>query len=126
MITLYRAYDGETLLYIRQSADPAKRAKVHRRHSAWCTPDTRFVLGDTYTDRKDALAAETAAIAAEGPQHNITGARPSLDTSAEYRAAVQAAVNSAPPLTPQQQERLRRILADAPVAPELVIGGATR
>ena len=43
-----------------------------------------------------------------------------------YLAHVQAAVNSAPPLGPEQQERLRRILTTAPVAPELVNGGAPR
>jgi hypothetical protein len=62
-----------------------------------------------------------------GTDHPRTREAREAFKSEQYLARVQAAVASAPPLTPEQREQLRAILTTAPVVPELAeIGGATR
>jgi uncharacterized protein (DUF2267 family) len=60
-----------------------------------------------------------------GTNHPTTREARAAFESERYLAAVQAAVASAPPLTPQQREQLRAILATTPVADLAEIGGAT-
>ncbi|MFG3492981.1 GIY-YIG nuclease family protein [Streptomyces sp. NPDC047972] len=70
---LYRMYDAaDLLLYIGITCNPAQRWDHHRTSSAWWPQAVRKEL-TTFPDRASALAAESAAILAEEPKHNITG-----------------------------------------------------
>jgi len=109
VITLYRAYSADDeLLYIGISANVTKREKAHRYSSEWCTTDVRFVPGETFVERKDARAAEKAAIRAELPSCNIDGVD-HMNTP-EHLAYIKAVVDAAPPLSDAQRTKLAALL----------------
>ena len=69
---LYRMFDaGRALLYIGVSNNFGYRWKQHASAQSWW-PEVQRQTVEWYPNRKDAEAAEVAAIKAEGPRHNIT------------------------------------------------------
>lgn len=69
---VYRLYDAEgTLLYIGSAYDPDEREAVHR-HTVW--GQLIACRSDKWHDSRElAYAAETEAIRAEAPRHNVIG-----------------------------------------------------
>lgn len=68
---LYRMFDaGEALLYIGISKDFGSRWKQHAKQQSWWG-DVESQTIKWHPSRELAKAAETAAIAAEGPIHNL-------------------------------------------------------
>jgi predicted GIY-YIG superfamily endonuclease len=75
---VYRLYDAEgTLLYIGSAYDPADRSKQHRAKAWW--PQVTRREDEWHPSRWTAYTAETQAIQAEKPRHNVMG-------TAAYRA----------------------------------------
>jgi hypothetical protein len=73
---LYRIYgDADLLLYIGISDDFGRRWRQHAKKQPWW-PERRWMTVDWYDSRAEAEDAETAAIKAEGPVHNIVHAVP--------------------------------------------------
>lgn len=67
---VYRLYDGqEALLYVGMSFDLAARMAGHAARSPWWGDVARKTM-QWYPTRREASAAETAAIAAERPRYN--------------------------------------------------------
>lgn len=70
LTTLYRLFDGDgQLLYVGTSVDPQNRWEQHAREKLWWSSVARATV-EWYPDRTSAMAAELAAIKAEGPLHN--------------------------------------------------------
>ncbi|MDT9689412.1 GIY-YIG nuclease family protein [Streptomyces sp. P9(2023)] len=70
--TLYRMYDeAGQLLYIGVTCNTAQRWDSHRALSPWW-PLVASKKLTVYPDRRSALMAETAAIRAEAPAHNVS------------------------------------------------------
>jgi predicted GIY-YIG superfamily endonuclease len=68
---LYRFYGiNDELLYIGITANIGSRLKQHSKAKPWWT-DVHHITLEHYEDRAKVLAAETAAIIAERPRHNI-------------------------------------------------------
>lgn len=81
---LYRHFDKDgALLYVGISLNAVQRLAQHRDASHWFA-DIASVKVEWFADRKEALAAERAAITAENPQHNLY--RPTVKEVAESRA----------------------------------------
>lgn len=72
-VPLYRAFaeDG-TLLYVGITMELSGRFTTHFAESQWI-PDVRRLSVEWLPSRLSALAAETAAIVAERPLHNVAG-----------------------------------------------------
>jgi predicted GIY-YIG superfamily endonuclease len=70
---VYRIFNHDgRLIYIGASYDPEARIKVHRREQSW----GHEIASHTevwYPTRREALAAEHRAIAAENPDYNVVG-----------------------------------------------------
>ena len=87
---VYRLYGAnDVLLYVGASWSPKFRWEQHQTHKHWAHLVVRRTE-EWYPDRRSALAAETAAIAAENPVHDSSwrhsqiGERPEwLDLSGE-------------------------------------------
>lgn len=72
MSILYRAFDADgRLLYVGITKNFAAREAQHRSTSAWYGEVATWTR-EEFSHRDDAVAAETAAIAAEHPVHNVT------------------------------------------------------
>lgn len=70
---LYRLFDaGGTLLYVGVTRDIPVRFAQHKIYKPWWPQVARKTM-TWYGSRTEAVAAETAAIADEGPLHNIAG-----------------------------------------------------
>lgn len=70
---LYRFYDAaDRLLYVGITGDPADRWARHAAEKPWW-PDVARHSVEWLPSREVALAAEAAAIVAEGPLHNVAG-----------------------------------------------------
>jgi len=78
------------------------------------------VKSHTSRASRKAQARLAVAIRDHGAEHSTTREARAAFESERYLAAVAAAVNNAPPLGPEQRERLRAILSTIPVggAPE--------
>lgn len=75
---LYRHFDaGGCLLYVGVSENLARRDVEHRSTKAWFDKIARTETA-WFPSRKDALAAEIAAIAADRPAHNRINRRSAL------------------------------------------------
>lgn len=70
-MTVYRVFDGETLLYVGCSMRGAERIPQHSG-KPWWTRATRVEL-EHFTARRDALDAERRAIWTERPEFNLAG-----------------------------------------------------
>jgi predicted GIY-YIG superfamily endonuclease len=81
---LYRHFDKDgALLYVGVSLSAVHRLAQHRDASHWYA-EIASVKIERFTDRKEALTAERAAITAENPRHNLY--RPSVKEVARTRA----------------------------------------
>lgn len=89
---LYRIYDGDgLLLYIGISKDFGRRWKDEARDFSWWDEHRRMTV-DWYDSRKEAEAAETAAIKTEWPRYNkvhavrerLSGPEPILTSHGTY------------------------------------------
>jgi hypothetical protein len=60
------------LLYVGAAIDPVRRLKQHHGRSRWYPHIARIDV-EWHSNKKDAKAAEQAAILAENPEFNITG-----------------------------------------------------
>lgn len=70
---VYRCFDaGDVLLYIGVSKDFGARWRRHAAEKHWWPEVVRQAI-DWHPDEASAYAAETAAISAESPRHNIAG-----------------------------------------------------
>lgn len=70
---VYRCYDEDgDLLYVGCSGDVEKRLAIHAKTASWVA-DVRNMEVEEFDSRRDALHAESRAIAAEHPYHNIVG-----------------------------------------------------
>lgn len=70
-VALYRMYDAAgDLLYVGQSHDPCTRLLHHRCLAEWALQVARIDV-EWHPNKAIAIAAETAAIAADWPKHNI-------------------------------------------------------
>lgn len=71
-VCVYRFFDADDrLLYVGITDDPKGRWKAHAKREWWHQVARHAI---TWHDtRADALAAEAAAIASEGPLHNVAG-----------------------------------------------------
>jgi predicted GIY-YIG superfamily endonuclease len=68
---LYRHFDkDDALLYVGVSLNAVQRLSQHRDASHWFA-EIASVKVEWFADRKEALAAERAAITAENPRHNL-------------------------------------------------------
>lgn len=71
--TLYRLFgQQDELLYVGIASNPGRRFEQHAKDKPWWSDVERVTL-EHRKDRKEALAAESAAIAAEQPRYNIAG-----------------------------------------------------
>lgn len=72
---LYRHFDAVgAVLYIGIATHPEKRAAQHRIESAWASKSHRVEL-EWFDTRREAMAAERAAIQAESPPFNVLHVR---------------------------------------------------
>lgn len=70
---LYRHFDKDsTLLYVGVATDHIRRLYAHAMHSAWRREIARIEVA-WFPTRREALEAESAAIASEGPKFNQVG-----------------------------------------------------
>lgn len=68
---LYRFYDAQgSLLYIGITLNPSQRWATHSKDKPWWS-DVANITIEQHPDRASVLAAERAAILAEGPRHNV-------------------------------------------------------
>lgn len=75
---LYRAFDGDELLYVGIAYSVGRRLAQHQESAPWWHRLTRVEV-QTYESRGAALAAETLAIRTEYPKYNIKNkSRPEL------------------------------------------------
>jgi predicted GIY-YIG superfamily endonuclease len=82
---LYRFYDrGNTLLYVGITVNLARRWEDHATEKSWWPGVARKTV-QIYGTRREALAAETIAIIAESPVHNVAGQVPVNDRDARLR-----------------------------------------
>jgi len=82
--TLYRLYDASgQLLYLGITSSPTGRFTTHACEKVWWDEIATIRL-EHYETRKEALAAESAAIVVEAPLHNM-GGNPREDRIAGYR-----------------------------------------
>lgn len=73
LTTLYRMYDGDgSLLYAGIAVDPGRRLIQHKATKSWWPQIARLEL-EHFTDRREAMQAETFAILNEHPKWNIVG-----------------------------------------------------
>lgn len=73
---LYRQFDSaDVLLYIGVSHDVESRNKGHAADSSWWGDVARVTI-ENYATRREALAAERAAIKLEAPIHNVARGKP--------------------------------------------------
>jgi predicted GIY-YIG superfamily endonuclease len=70
--TLYRCFEGDSLLYVGITRDPGRRLYDHGHSKDWWQNVTRIDL-EHYYSRVAVEAAEQTAIAVEGPKCNIAG-----------------------------------------------------
>lgn len=76
MTTLYRFYDADgALLYVGITGVGIVRWYAHAVDKAWWTQVASVKL-EHFATRDEALAAESAAILAERPRHNVIGIKP--------------------------------------------------
>lgn len=76
---LYRIWgDAGLLLYIGISKDFGSRWKAHAKQQPWWPEMRRLTADEWFDDRKDAEAAEAAAIKAERPKYNKVHAIPAV------------------------------------------------
>lgn len=69
---VYRLYDADdALLYVGMTYDPRNRRQGHKRKEWW--PEVARFRLTVYSDKATALRAESQAIRAEHPVHNIRG-----------------------------------------------------
>jgi len=103
--TLYRffGHDGR-LLYVGITADPGVRWKAHAKDKPWWA-EVANVTVEPYDSREAVLAAETAAIASEGPLYNV------MHNKSEDAAMLRAARRSQP--LPPLGVEANDLLADA-------------
>lgn len=81
---LYRFYDAAgRLLYVGITGDPADRWARHAAEKAWWPNVARHTV-QWLPSRKDALAAEAAAIVAEAPLHNVAGTPRQRDATTAF------------------------------------------
>ena len=72
---LYRHFDASgAVLYIGIATHPEKRAAQHRIESSWADKSHRVEL-EWFDSRREAMAAERAAIQAEKPPFNVLHVR---------------------------------------------------
>lgn len=97
-VALYRMYDAEgALLYVGQTANIGRRLAAHATEKSWWSEVARIDLAH-FANRDSATAAESHAIEAEAPRHNLYDARkPNGDDcgSDEERAEWGARIRSA-------------------------------
>jgi predicted GIY-YIG superfamily endonuclease len=73
--TLYRLFsDDGALLYVGIAGNPGRRFEQHRKDKPWWGQVAEIKL-EHFQTRTAALTAETAAIKAERPRHNVVGNR---------------------------------------------------
>ena len=98
---LYRLYDeDDQLLYVGIAFNPRVRCYHHKMHKSWW-PDVARREVEWHDDRRQAEAAERAAIAAEKPLYNISGVPDPLRVEVPKPPAK-------PPLDPAIAEGLRK------------------
>lgn len=69
---VYRFYDAaDRLLYVGLTLNLKQRLSAHRRRAWW--PEVTRQRIEWFEGRREAKAAERAALASEAPIHNITG-----------------------------------------------------
>jgi hypothetical protein len=82
-------FDGAgRLLYIGQSVSLAERLGAHRHGSGWWS-DVRTITVEPHADLLAVRAAESAAILAERPIHNVSG-RPTQNDQVARNARCRA------------------------------------
>lgn len=70
---VYRVYDADGhLIYVGCTQSLPDRMKVHQATS-WWAPQAVKIRGTVFPSRREAMAAEAAAIRAENPRWNIKG-----------------------------------------------------
>lgn len=70
---LYRLYDeDDRLLYVGIAFNPRVRCYHHKKHKPWWPSVARREV-EWHDNRRQAEAAESAAIAAEKPRYNVSG-----------------------------------------------------
>ena len=92
MATLYRLFNADgDLLYIGISANVMARFRTHAGEKHWWH-EVASMRVEHHQSRKEASAAEVAAIKAEKPLHNVQGSKPlprqsepSMDPKAVYQ-----------------------------------------
>ena len=101
---LYRIYgDADLLLYIGISDDFGRRWKEHAKKQPWWGEMRRLAADEWFDDRKDAEAAEEAAIKTEKPKYNkrfmVPPADPARARSNRRRRSESARADISPCLT---------------------------
>lgn len=71
--TLYRIYDGDSLLWVGVSVDIERRLSSHRGRDWWKAAQAIRVVLTEFDTREAAEAAEREALATESPVHNTYG-----------------------------------------------------
>jgi hypothetical protein len=97
---LYRLFDrDDRLLYVGIAFNPRVRCYHHKKHKPWWSEVARREV-EWHDDRRQAEAAERAAIAGEQPLYNVSGVADPLRVEAPPPPAK-------PPLDPTITEGLR-------------------